>query len=87
MESPYNRRKADDSYRASLASVGSLSGAPQGKGPMGVNIPLDVWVAGALCLLVVSAAIFEQSPTVFFVAYGMLAAVVVFLTIQEEWGD
>jgi uncharacterized membrane protein len=43
---------------------------------MSAKIPLDVWIAAALSVFVVGAAIFELPPAVFFAAYGVVSAAV-----------
>jgi hypothetical protein len=79
MESPDNRREADDSYRVLFAPVGDyLPGRrPETRGAMLKAIPWDVWFAAALAVVAILAAIFELGPAVFIVACLFLCGYIV----------
>ena len=66
MESPDNRRKADDSYRVHPRRKETTpKPSAKGEGAMFVSIPWDIWVAVVLCIATVLAAIFKPPPIIY----------------------
>jgi hypothetical protein len=88
MESPDNRRKADDSYRAPGRPCVGRKNTPPGahgkEGAMFAWIPLDVWVATVLAAAAGLMAIFGPSAGGFVLIYVFLCAYIIVEIIGNE---
>jgi hypothetical protein len=85
MESPDNRRKADDSYgRPRVGRKNTPPGAHGKEGAMFTLIPLDVWVAAVLAAAAGLMAIFGPSAGVFILIYVFLCAYIIVEIIGDE---
>jgi len=88
MESPDNRRVADDSYRAleRRYEIVSPDRCPAQEGTMLRLIPLDVWAAAAIAVVGCIVEIFDPAPAIFIVIYLGLRAFIAAQTIGDELG-